>query len=238
MLAKLTARGFALTLSVLLFSMAVFGQKVVTGKVTAPDNQPVVGATISVKGTNIATTTSPTGEFSISVPTGRNSLVISSVGYEEQQLTIGTSTNFSVALKEKVSSLNEIVVTGYTAQKKKDITGAVSVVNMKDVKQTPVGTGEEALQGRASGLTIISSGQPGAQSDIRIRGITTFGNSQPLVVVDGVRGDLHNINVADVESIQVLKDASASIYGVAGANGVIIVTTKRGRTGKAKIAYD
>ena len=98
----------------------------------------------------------------------------------------------------------------------------------------PAGTGEEALQGRASGLN-VSSGQPGAASDIRIGGITTFGNNQPLVIVDGVRGELHNINVSDVESIQVLKDASAAIYGVAGANGVIIVTTKKVKPVQSKV---
>lgn len=238
MLAKLTARGFALTLSVLLFSLAVFGQKVISGKVTGPDNQPLIGATISVKGTTVATTTTSSGDFSLNVPSGRNVLVFSSVGFEEQQINIGSGTNFTVSLKEKVSSLNEIVVTGYTAQKKKDITGSVSVVNMKDMRQMPAGTGEEALQGRASGVTIVTSGQPGGASDIRIRGITTFGNNQPLVIIDGVEGELHNINVADVESMQVLKDAAAAIYGVKGANGVIIITTKKGRTGKAKVSYD
>jgi len=238
MLAKLTGKGIALTLCVLLFSTVVFGQKVVTGKVTGPDNQPLLGATISVKGTNVAATTSATGDFSINVPAGRNTLVFTSVGFEEQQVDIGSSSNFSVSLKEKVSSLNEIVVTGYTAQKKKDITGSVAVVNMKDVRQMPAGTGEEALQGRASGVSIITSGQPGGASDIRIRGITTFGNNQPLVIIDGVPGELHNINVADVESMQVLKDASAAIYGAQGANGAIIITTKRGRAGKAKVSYD
>ena len=106
------------------------------------------------------------------------------------------------------------------------------------MKQVPAGTGEEALQGRASGVNIVTSGQPGAASDIRIRGFSGFGSNQPLIIVDGVRGDLHNINVNDIESVQVLKDASAAIYGVAGSNGVIIITTKRGRSGKAVVAYD
>ncbi|HNP22307.1 MAG TPA: TonB-dependent receptor [Panacibacter sp.] len=218
---------------------SVFAQNKITGNVTsAKDKQPVAFATITVKGTNVATTSSATGDFAITVPAGKNTLVISSVGFEETEINIGSSKTFSVVLKEKVSDLNEIVVTGYTAQKKKEITGAVSVVNVKELKQMPAGTGEEALQGRASGLNVVSSGQPGAASDIRIRGITTFGNNQPLVIVDGVRGELHNINVSDVESIQVLKDASAAIYGVAGANGVIIVTTKKGKAGKAKVSYD
>ncbi|MEJ7682466.1 MAG: TonB-dependent receptor plug domain-containing protein [Segetibacter sp.] len=106
------------------------------------------------------------------------------------------------------------------------------------MKQQPAGTGEEALQGQASGVTVITSGQPGGSSDIRIRGITSFGNNQPLVIIDGTPGNLHDINVNDVESVQVLKDASASIYGVRGSNGVIIVTTKKGKTGRSKVTYD
>lgn len=220
-------------------SASAFAQKTVTGTVTsAKDNQPIVGASVLVKGTNIGAATSATGTFTLNVPAGKKILVISSVGYDDQEVDVSNQTSISVSLKEKTSSLDEIVVTGYTAQKKKEITGAVAVVNVKDMKQVPVGTGEEALQGRASGLNVISSGQPGAASDIRIRGITTFGNNQPLIIVDGVRGDLHNINISDVESIQVLKDASAAIYGVAGANGVIIVTTKKGKAGKPKVSYD
>jgi TonB-linked SusC/RagA family outer membrane protein len=213
-------------------------QRIVTGKITdATSGQAVQGATVSVSGTNVATTTNSEGSFSISVPKPNSRLVISDVGYEAQ--IIPANKNFlELALKTSVSTLNEVVVTGYTSQRKKDITGSVSVVNVNELKQSPVGTGEEALQGRASGVTIITSGQPGARSDIRIRGITGFGNNSPLIIVDGVRGDLHDINVADIESMQVLKDASAAIYGVAGANGVIIITTKKGKSGKAKISYD
>ena len=161
------------------------------------------------------------------------------VGFEALQIPVsGRTTIGDVVLSLSATSLNDVVVTGYTAQRKKDITGSVSVVNVKEMKQLPVGTGEEALQGRASGVTIISSGQPGAASDIRIRGITAFGNNSPLIIVDGVRGSIHDINVNDIESMQVLKDASAAIYGVAGSNGVIIVTTKKGKSGKAKVCYD
>lgn len=218
---------------------SAIAQKTVSGTVTsAKDNQPIVGASVLVKGTNVGAATSATGTFTINVPAGKSILVISSVGYDDMEVNVSSQTSITVSLKEKTSSLDEIVVTGYTAQKKKEITGAVSVINVKDMKQLPVGTGEEALQGRASGLTVISSGQPGAASDIRIRGVTTFGNNQPLVIIDGVRGSLTNINTNDIESIQVLKDASAAIYGVAGANGVIIVTTKRGKAGKARVTYD
>jgi TonB-linked SusC/RagA family outer membrane protein len=225
---------------ILLFlSGSLFAQKSVTGVVSASkDNTPVGFATVTVKGTNVSVVAGANGAFSITVPSGRRTLIISSVGYDDTEVDVSSTSTIQVTLKEKASSLDEIVVTGYTAQKKKEITGAVSVVNVKDLRQVPVGTGEEALQGRASGLNVISSGQPGAGSDIRIRGITTFGSNQPLVIVDGVRGSITNINTADIESIQVLKDASAAIYGVAGANGVIVVTTKKGKSGKARVSYE
>jgi len=221
------------------FLQSVAQQKAITGKVVEPTTgKPIAGATVAVKGTTVATETNAQGNFSISLPNPNAKLVVSSVGFETQEINPSGKTDVSVSLKTTTSTLNEVVVTGYTSQRKKDITGAVSVVNIKEMKQTPVGTGEEALQGRASGITIITSGQPGAASDIRIRGITAFGNNSPLVIIDGVRGNLHDINVNDIESVQVLKDASAAIYGVAGSNGVIIVTTKRGKTGKAKVSYD
>jgi TonB-linked SusC/RagA family outer membrane protein len=230
-----------LRLCVTLFALVIcfsgFAQKSIVGKVlSSKDNSPVGFATITVKGTNIAAVSNADGSFLVNAPGNNATLIVSSVGFTTKEID-GSSGNVTVVLTETTSSLDEIVVTGYTAQKKKEITGAVSVVNVKEMKQMPVGTGEEALQGRASGVTVISSGQPGAASDIRIRGITTFGNNQPLIIVDGVRGDLHNINTSDIESMQVLKDASAAIYGVAGANGVIIVTTKKG-AGKVKVSYD
>jgi TonB-linked SusC/RagA family outer membrane protein len=238
MMNKLTPKKFALTFILFLLTASVFAQKSVTGKVTDSGKRPVAGATIAVKGTNAATTSSTTGDFSIVLPKGRTSLIVSYVGFEDQTIDVGNSSSVTVSLKETTAALNEIVVTGYTAQKKKDIAGSVAVVNVKDMKQTPAGTTEEALQGRASGLTVISSGQPGAGSDIRIRGITGFGNNSPLIIVDGVRSGLTDLNMNDIESIQVLKDASAAIYGVAGSNGAIIVTTKKGKAGKAKLSYD
>lgn len=238
MMNKLTSKKFALSFILFLLTATVFGQKSVTGKVTDSDKKPLVGASILIKGTNVATSTSTNGDFTIVVPAGRKTLIVSNVGYEDQQVEIGNTSSVNVSLKETTSSLNEVVITGYTAQKKKDIAGSVSVINVKDMKQQPVGTGEEALQGRASGLTVISSGQPGAASDIRIRGISGFGNNSPLIIIDGVRGSLTDINMNDIESIQVLKDASAAIYGVAGSNGAIIVTTRKGKVGKAKVSYD
>ncbi|GAC1419052.1 MAG: TonB-dependent receptor [Flavisolibacter sp.] len=239
MLSKLLAFRLCVVLCLsFIFSSAFSQQRTVVGSVKNPDNTSVAGATVVVRGTNISTQTDADGNFSISVPESRNTLTITSVGYEARDVNISGQNTVSVSLTSSTSTLNEVVVTGYTAQRKKEITGSVSVVNVNQMKQVPAGTGEEALQGRASGVTIITSGQPGAGSDIRIRGITGFGNNQPLVIVDGVHSSLRDLNLNDIESVQVLKDASAAIYGLAGSNGVIIVTTKKGRTAKARISYD
>lgn len=236
---KRTALQFCLALGSFLITFAATAQqKRVTGRVLGADRNPVAGASITVNGTTTGTQTDAAGNFTLNVSGGKNALTISSVGFETQNVAIPGSNNIAVTLRTTTSNLNEIVVTGYSAQRKKDITGAVAVVNVNNMKQQPTGTGEEALQGQASGVNIITSGQPGGASDIRIRGITSFGSNQPLVIIDGTPGDLHDINVNDIESVQVLKDASASIYGVRGSNGVIIVTTKKGKTGKPRVTYD
>lgn len=245
---------FCVALFFLFIGFNSFAQKTITGKITnGKDNNPLSYATVTVKGTNVATVSGSDGSFSINAPAGKTTLVVSSVGFTTKEVD-ASSGNVSVTLAETTSSLDEIVVTGYTAQRKKDIAGSVAVVNVKELKQMPVGTGEAALQGRASGLTVITSGQPGAASDIRIRGVTGFFNNQPLIIVDGVQSTqftqntstdnssssnniLTNLNPADIESVQVLKDAAAAQYGVKGSNGVIIITTKKGR-GAAKVSYD
>ena len=134
MLAKLTAKRYWLTFSVLLFSFAVFGQKSLTGKITGPDNQPVFGATVSIKGTNVATTTATDGSFSLTVPGNKSTIVVTYVGYETTEVNVAGKSSIDVGLKLQTSNLNEVIVTGYTAQKKKEITGAVSVVSVKDLK--------------------------------------------------------------------------------------------------------
>jgi TonB-dependent starch-binding outer membrane protein SusC len=226
----------------LFLSCSVFAQKTVTGRVmSSADKQAIPGATIQVKGTKVATQTGSDGSFTITSTKDIGTLIVTVVGFEPLQIqTEGRASVGDVTLSLSVSSLNDVVVTGYTAQKKKDITGSVAVVNVGDVKNIPAGNPENMLQGQASGVTIVSSGSPGAYSDIKIRGITSMGNINPLIIIDGSESinGIHDININDVESIQVLKDASAAIYGVRGSNGVVIVTTKKGKQGKAKITYD
>ncbi len=240
MTAKSTSFKVLLCSFLLLFSNILFAQlKTVTGKITDPNNLPVPGATVSVRGSIIATETDANGSFSIAVPNGKNSLTITSIGFEPQTINVTNESNVAVSLKTTTSTMNEVVVTGYGTQRKKDITGSVSVVNVSNLKQIPSGTTESLLQGQASGVTVINSGSPGAGSNVRIRGITSIGPTDPLVIIDGTPGSLHDLNVNDIESMQVLKDAGAgAIYGVRGSNGVIVVTTKRGRSGKIRVSYD
>ena len=233
------AKAATLMLASLLLTVVVFAQKRITGKVVGSDGKPVVGATIQVKGSNTGTSTLEDGTFSITVPQNAT-LQISATGSKSQDVKVGSSSEVNVTLATTLSNLEEVVVTGYTAQRKKDITGAVAVVNVKDMTANPGSNIENLLQGRASGVTVTSSGVPGAGSNIRIRGFSTFGSNDPLFVVDGIQlSSVNEINPADIESMQVLKDASASaLYGSAAANGVIIITTKRGKVGAPKISYD
>ena len=153
-------------------------------------------------------------------------------------MEVNNRTSISIILIADKMKLDEVVVTGYSNQKKKDITGSVAVVDMRSIKSIPAGSAMQALQGQASGVNVVSSGVPGASSTILIRGVTSFGNTQPLVLVDGVQTDMNTINTDDIESIQVLKDAgAAAIYGVRGSNGVIVITTKKGKSGAPIVSY-
>ncbi len=238
--AKLTVYRSWLTTCLLLFATIAFAQRTVTGKITNPTNQPVVGATVAVKGTNLATSTGSDGNFSINVPSTATSLVITSIGFADQEVSIGTGGPVNVMLAESSVSMNEIVVTGYTSQRKKDIVGAVSVVNTKDLQQTPSSNLAAQLQGRAAGVVVSSAGEPGQVAVVRIRGFASAGNNDPLYIIDGVpTDDPSKINPNDVETMQVLKDAtSASIYGSRASNGVIIITTKTGKAGRTTLSYD
>ena len=240
MLKKLLVGIFALICFILLSSQIYAQQKTVTGLITdLISGKPIVGSTITVRGSNAGTETNSDGNFTISVPNANSRIIVSSVGYELQEVATAGKTSITVALKATNSTLNEVVVTGYSAQRKKDITGSVSVVNAKELIANPGSNVESLLQGKASGVTVGTSGVPGAGASIRIRGFTTFNQNEPLYVVDGARvGSITDINPNDIESLQVLKDgSSAAAYGAAAANGVIIITTKKGK-GKPKVNYD
>lgn len=231
-------RNLCLLVLGMLFSLNSFSQTRVTGKVTASDdNQPIIGASVQIKGGTRGTSTGPDGTFAIDARSG-DILVVRYLGFSVKEVPVTSQTNYNVTLSPSLNNLEEIVVTGYSAERKKDITGSVSVVNVGEMKTIPAGSPEQMLQGKASGLNITTSGEPGGGSNIRIRGITSLGNVDPLVMIDGVQGSLRNINANDIASVQVLKDAgAAAVYGVRGANGVIVVTTKRG-SGKPTVTYD
>jgi TonB-dependent starch-binding outer membrane protein SusC len=213
-------------------------KKIVSGVVSGAGGSPLPGATVAIKNSTRNTITDAAGSFSISA-IEKDVLVISYVGYTSREITVGNSATFNVSLSESIINLDEIVVTGYTSQKVKEITGSVAVVKPKDLISIPAGQVEQMLQGRAAGLNVITSGQPGAPSNVRLHGIGNFGDVTPLYIIDGVQGNINNLNPNDIESLQVLKDAGAyAIYGVRGANGVIIITTRSGKQGKTKISYD
>jgi TonB-linked SusC/RagA family outer membrane protein len=235
----LKGRIFSMLLCLLFSSMVVSAQTRHTGRITASDdNLPIPGATIRVKGTAVGTQTDTNGQFGIEAAPG-SVLVISFIGYRTQEVTVGTATTINVVLQSGSNTLNELVVTGYGVQRKKDLVGAVTVVDVVALARQPSASVENQLQGQAAGVTVVASGQPGQTPQVKIRGANTFGNNQPLYVVDGVPvSGAGDINPNDIASLQVLKDAgSASIYGARAANGVIIITTKKG-SGKVSIAYD
>jgi TonB-linked SusC/RagA family outer membrane protein len=222
-----------------LFCFAANAQTKITGKVIAASSQSgVPGATVQVVGAKVAAITDGNGMFSLTLPANRTRLDISSVGFQDQTVTV-SGTDVRVVLVEKSNTLNEVVVTGYTTQKKKDLTGAVAVVDLADAKKQPVPDVVDMLQGQASGVTVVGSGEPGNPPVIHIRGFNSFGNNSPLFVVDGVpTTNVADINTNDIATMQVLKDAgAASIYGSRASNGVIIITTRKG-TGRLKITYD
>lgn len=265
---RLKAIVFALT--ILFVSNSLFAQnRVITGLIADENNVPLPGATITVKNqAKVSTSTDAKGTFSLSVPANAKTLVVSYVGMTPKDISIDGKSNVVVNLSPVDNSLNEVVVIGYGTQKRGDVNGAISSVTAKELANIPVATVDQMLQGRAAGVTVTAnSGQPGSGISVRIRGITRFGASEPLYVIDGVAIDgnaptqastndgifgglsptsqertpsvLGSINPNDIESIDVLKDASATaIYGSRAANGVVIITTKKGKAGSGKINYD
>jgi TonB-dependent starch-binding outer membrane protein SusC len=215
----------------------------VTGKITDGETgSPMPGVTVLVKGSNSGGNTDANGAYSISVP-DKSTLVFSFVGYTTQEVSVGNRSTINLALAPDTKALQEVVVTGYASQSKKDITGAVAVVDVKEMKKVNASNIADQLQGRVAGVQVSSSGDPGSAAFIRVRGIGSINQNEPLYVIDGVpvqnESNLNFLNPNDIESIQVLKDAaSASIYGSRAANGVIVVTTKKGKAGSSKINVD
>lgn len=216
----------------------------ITGKITDEKNQPLPGISVKVENTQIGVSTKENGIFNINVPDEKAVLVFSSIGYISQRRIVGSNKVINVQMLEENSRLNEVVVVGYGTVMKRDLTGAVGSVKMEEMQKAPVRSFEESLAGRVAGVQVSSSdGQPGASSNITIRGNNSITqNNSPLYVIDGFpleNPDNNSINPAEIESIEILKDASATaIYGARGASGVIIVTTKRGKTGAAALSYN
>lgn len=210
----------------------------VSGVIKDATGETVIGASVMVKGTKTGTVTDFDGKFHVECTPGAT-LVISYIGYQTQEVKAADGMN--VVLQEAANDLNEVVVTGYTTQRKADLTGAISVVSVDDIAKQNENNPIKALQGRVPGMNISADGSPSGTATVRIRGIGTLNNNDPLYIVDGVptKAGMHELNGNDIESIQVLKDAaSASIYGSRAANGVIIITTKKGKEGKIKVDFD
>ena len=248
--------------AVLLFAQAFSQQKIITGKITDANGLPVSNASVLVKGTSAGTTTQADGTYSLKIPVNGKILVVSAIGSAEQEIVIGNKTLISTSLALSDKNLQEVVVVGYGTQKKSNLTAAVSRVGGEKLENKPFSSVDQMLQGASAGLqSTATTGQPGANQPIRIRGVGSFsyGGSQPLYIVDGVQinsGDLSNgngggfsinpstnvlatINSDDIESISVLKDAAAtSIYGSRGGNGVIVITTKTGKAGRTQFKVD
>ncbi|WP_017257243.1 TonB-dependent receptor [Pedobacter arcticus] len=225
-------------------SVKDFGQDItVTGKVLDNQGLPLPGVTVKLKGTNKGAITNTNGEYAISVPDNNATLVFSFLGFAEQEVAVGMQTAINVNLKAELSALDEIVVIGYGTTTKRDLTGSVSQVKAKEINAIPNANVLQALSGRAAGVQIRQgSGAPGSGATVRIRGGNSIlGSNEPLYVIDGfpLNGNPTQINNSDIESVEVLKDASATaIYGSRGANGVVLITTKKGKAGKTSVNFE
>ncbi len=232
----------SLLIACLLMSIQVWAQnRAVTGKVTDQSGKPISGVSIVIKGSTRGTVTNESGVFTLNVPNDAKTLVISEVGFTSREVAI-TSNSLSITLVSQNNQMDEVVVTGYTREKKSQFAGAASLITAKAVETVPVGSFDQALQGRAPGLLVnSSSGQPGSSASLTIRGVKSISGAgaQPLYVVDGVptsAGDFQTMNANDFESLTVLKDAnSAALYGSRGATGVIVITTKKGKAGSTNV---
>ena len=230
----------AMSILMVLISTVAFAQtEQVSGTVTDNSGEPIIGATVLVVGqSGNGAVTDIDGNFTLQAKPG-STLSISYIGYKNQEVKAGTG--LKIVLEDESKLLNEVVVTGYTTQRKADLTGAISVVSVDELAKQNENNPIKALQGRVPGMNISADGSPSGSATVRIRGIGTLNNNDPLYIIDGVptKAGMHELNGNDIESIQVLKDAaSASIYGSRAANGVIIITTKKGKNGKIKVDFD
>ncbi len=234
-------RSFSLTLLLVGFiaSLVYAQERTVTGKVTSAEEGPLPGVNVILQGTGTGTVSDIDGNYSLVVPGPEAVLVFSSIGYTTEAITVGSQTVIDLVLAQDVTSLKEIVVTGYASQQKQDLTGSVGVVKAKELVQMPQGNVTQQLQGRVAGVTVTQDSRPGQNAKVRIRGFGSFYNNNPLYIVDGVpTTDINSLSPDDVESLTVLKDAgAASIYGSRASNGVIVVTTKQGSKG-IKVNYN
>jgi TonB-dependent starch-binding outer membrane protein SusC len=225
-----------------LVALSTWAQNRLTGRVIdASEGNALPGVSVLVKGTNSGATTDAEGKFTIANAPANATLVLSYIGYLTQEIAVGARSNIDVALKADTKTLSEVVVTGYGSQSKKDITGAVATVDMKQALAVPATNLAQAIQGRVAGVSVSNENAPGGGVVVRIRGFGTINDNSPLYIIDGTptKGSLNSLNLNDIESMQVLKDASAaSIYGSRAGNGVVIITTKQGKAGKPKFTYD
>ncbi|WP_343701290.1 TonB-dependent receptor [Chitinophaga sp.] len=213
----------------------------VKGTVKDAEGNPIPGVTIQVKGTTQGTVSQPDGTYTLEVQDANATLLFSFIGYEPQEIPLEGRTTLDVTLATSASQLEQVVVVGYGTQRKRDLTGSIGSVKGEEITKQPVNTATQGIQGKLAGVQIISSGAPGSQPQVRVRGTgSMLAGAEPLYVVDGVlTNDIRNINTADIVTMDVLKDASsAAIYGVRAANGVIIITTKRGRAGTMEVSYN
>jgi TonB-linked SusC/RagA family outer membrane protein len=217
--------------------------RTITGKITDTDGKPVAGASVLLKGTTKGVSADEKGAYSISIPTTTKTLVVTGIGFTTREMSVGAGNVVNVTLVSSDKNLEEVVVTGYSTKKKAEFTGATSRVSSKQIEQIPIASFEQILQGRAPGLYIASgSGQPGSSARVNIRGVGSIsGGNSPLYVLDGIpieEGVFRTMNPNDFESVDVLKDAAgAGLYGSRGANGVIVITSKKGRQGKVQMGY-
>jgi TonB-linked SusC/RagA family outer membrane protein len=228
---------------ILFFSLNAFAQNndiTVTGTVTGANGAPITGASIQIKGTARGTSTDNAGRFSI-ITSPTSTLVISSVGFANQEIDVNARTTINISLAASAQELSQVVVVGYGTQRKLDVTGSVATVKGEDISKQSSINPISSLQGRVAGVTITNAGSPGASPQIRIRGLgTVYGNPNPLYVVDGVWfDDISFLNPNDIDNMSILKDASSeSIYGIRAANGVVLITTKKGKSGQSIVNYN